>query len=263
MKNIFIIFFIFNLCSLNAFASNIEKPKILFEENFDFGITPFIQKILNFSEVKVIDGVGMNGTSALEVTYIGYKKGSKRIYRKIPLNGSTKQATLFFDVFFSKDFQWTLGGKLHGLGPKEPIGGGKKRKPESWSARILFKPNGRCAYYIYDQNIKKKWGTSNTNINTVFVRNKWHNVIMQLCLNDPEANNGSIMIYVDGKLAIGSQNINFRGIGGSQTLIQSFLFCTFHGGNTINYAPTDKDGNPTVVHAYFDNFMIVDGLIKN
>jgi hypothetical protein len=39
---------------------------------------------------------------------------------------------------FDQDWQWVLGGKLHGLGPEQPITGGNERLPTGWSARVTF-----------------------------------------------------------------------------------------------------------------------------
>jgi hypothetical protein len=179
---------------------------------------------------------------------------------RYPIGSKVNKATLSFDVCFDKEFQWTHGGKLHGLGPKKPITGGKQRKPDGWSARITFKEGGRCATYLYDQDKKKKYGTGHTSSTPVFAAGKWHHVVLQVTLNDPDQSNGCARILIDNREALRSERIEFRGKGGDDTLIQQFLFSTFHGGSSSKWTPVDKKGQPTTVYAYFDNFVVMEGI---
>ena len=67
-------------------------------------------------------------------------------------------------------------------------------------------------------------------------------------------------VLIDGKAAVKTEKVVFRGSGGRDTQIRQLLFSTFHGGQKPRWAPVDKEGNPTTVHALFDNFKVTNGI---
>lgn len=241
-----------------------QGKHIVMKENFEASNqTALAQILLSHKHITLAKGAGPDGSDAIKVAYVGYPKGSERVVKKHQLGSIMKAATLSFDVRFDQNFKWTLGGKLHGLGSKNAITGGKKRQPNGWSARIMFKKEGRCATYLYDQDMTKKWGTGQTTDNPVFKAGQWHHVTLQVQLNEPGIPNGFTRILIDNKEVMITQNITFRKTGGSDTGIQEFLFSTFHGGNNPKYTPVDKNGNPTTVYAYFDNFSVTEGIHRD
>ena len=246
---------------LASAAVGADKPRVLISEDFnETDKKGLAAAALRNPKITLAKQAGPDGSDAIRVAYVGYKRGSERVVFRYPIGAKVDEATLSFDVRFDRDFQWTHGGKLHGLGPRKPITGGKERKPDGWSARVMFKKDGRCATYLYDQDEKKKYGVGYTSGHPVFAAGKWHRVVLQVKLNDPGQSNGYARILIDGKEAVRSERIAFRGKGGDDTLLQQFLFSTFHGGNTSKWAPMDKNGQPTTVHAYFDNFTVVEGI---
>ncbi len=237
------------------------SPQALMSEDFDGeGKKGFAAKALAHPNIRLAKGAGPNGSNAIRVAYVGSKKGSERVTGKYPLGSAVDEATLSFDVRFDKDFQWTHGGKLHGLGPKNPITGGESRQPDGWSARITFKEDGKCATYLYDQSKGKKYGVGDTTDKPVFLAGKWHHVTLQVSLNDPGKSNGFAKILIDGKTVMTTGSMVFRRNDGRDTQIQQFLFSTFHGGSSSKWTPVDKKGNPTTVYAFFDNFLVTKGI---
>lgn len=238
-----------------------SAPTIVMSETFDQGKeNPLVRRLLNHRHIDFAAGKGRGGSDAVRVAYVGYERGSERVSLPIMLKNSMEQATLVYDVMFDDDWQWVKTGKLHGLGPRQHITGGKERKPEGWSARVTFKKDGLVSSYLYDQDMSKRWGANDLSSGPVFKKNQWHRVVLQVSLNTVGKADGWARIYVDGKLAVDSKNVEFRGSGGPDSLIQKFLFSTFHGGNRPSDAPKDAAGNFTTVHAYFDNFVIYDGI---
>lgn len=61
---------------------------------------------------------------------------------------------------------------------------------------------------------------------------------------------------VDGDLKVLVRGVEFRGTGSEDTLIQKFLFATFHDGNNARWAPKTPSGEFTTVHALFDDIEI-------
>lgn len=237
-----------------------QESVILFEENFnDLEPGEFGLQILGSAQVELVEGGGPDGSDAIRVSYEGFEAGSRRVGGKYPLRKRVKEATLSFDVYFEDGFQWTLGGKLHGVGPERPVSGGRPRRAERWSSRIMFKEDGRVATYLYDQNQSKRWGVGKKTVEPVFKIGEWQRVSVQTRLNDPGEKNGFVRVLIDGKEVVSSENISFRGIDTQDTMIQQFLFSTFHGGSDAAWTPVDASGNPTVVHARFDNFRVIEG----
>lgn len=251
------------ISQMPQFASGDQaEAKILFSETFEDG-SDFMTTLLENPHVSLQKGCEGNDTNVIKVAYEGFEKGSRRVVHNNLLKTPTDSATLSFDVFFDQDFQWTRGGKLHGLGPINPITGGSERKPMGWSSRTMFKEDGKIASYLYEQDVNNKWGVGKKSEAPVFHAGKWHHVTLQTQLNDAGKANGYARVLVDGEAILLSENIEFRGSDDEETLIQRFLFSTFHGGNNSAWTPLDQEGNPTTVYAYFDNFLVVEGVEQN
>lgn len=230
----------------------------LLEEDFDrpggFG-----ELLLADPHVKLIRKGGPDGSNAIRVSYVGSKVGSERVVVGYPLKKPVMEATLAFDVRFGEDFQWVKGGKLHGLGPENPVTGGNAREPDRWSARIMFAGDGRSKSYLYEQSPDKKFGVGDTSKAPVFKKGVWQKVRIRVKLNTPGKADGSFDVQVDGKQVNQQSGVRFRDGDGKDTLISRMLFSTFHGGNSPANAPKDDKGNFITVHADFDNFLVTEG----
>lgn len=212
-------------------------------------------------ELAVVEpGAGPDGSAALRVAYEGYERGSRRVVRRVPLGVRGTEFTLSYDVRFAEDFQFVRGGKLHGLGPDRPVTGGNPRRPDGWSARVNFGPEGAIRTYIYEQDGESQWGVGRGGGDFRFEPGRWHAVSMHLRLNDPpEEANGSVRIFVDGALVVDHDGLRIRGTDAPAALCSALLFSTFHGGSSPVWAPVDEEGAYTVVHAWFDNFEVRPG----
>lgn len=211
--------------------------------------------------LEIEEGEGVGGSNALKATYRGCKEGSQRITRAFKLPKQLDEATLVFDVKFDEGFQFLKGGKLHGLGPDKHITGGREMKPDGWSARAMWRPDGLTSY-VYCQDKEQKYGQGpDRRLNHTFKTERYYSISIYVKLNHPvDKSNGSMRVYVNGKGVAEDRNIKFRSIDGDHTKITHFLFSTFHGGEDPSWAPKDKDGNYTDVYAYFDNIAVYEGL---
>lgn len=240
-----------------------EGQRVLLDENFEEDLESGLAKVLlNHRHVDWVKGGGRDGSDGIRVSYVGYDLGSERIVLRVPLGISVTEATLVFDVLFEEGFQWTLGGKLHGLGPQRPVTGGRDRRSDGWSARMMFNPDGVCGSYLYDQNKERLYGVGGKSRKDVFVPGKWHRIVFQMALNDLGETNGFARVLIDGVQVVYTPEIAFRGETGEHTEISQLLFSTFHGGGSPRYAPVDEDGNYTTVYARFDNIKIMEGIVE-
>ncbi len=261
MKKLFMLLCVFGVLSARLFAAETAPGRVLLKADFDNDTSAGLARaLIAHRHVELARGAGPDGSDAIRVAYVGGTMGSERIVVGYPLGAEVDQATLSFDVRFDKDFQWVGGGKLHGLGPKNPISGGNERKPAGWSARIMFGREGRCSTYLYDQTPEKKYGIGKSSGRPVFEAGRWHHVVLQVGLNTPGEPDGFATIRIDGETVVDSRNVTYRGVGGPETQIQRFLFSTFHGGHTAEWAPVDAQGNFVTVHADYDNILVTEGI---
>lgn len=163
---------------------------------------------------------------------------------------------------FEKDFDFTHGGKLHGLGPDKPVTGGKAMRPDVWSARLMFAKAGGVRLYNYHQHLKGQYGDGGKVMKKRyrFPKDQWVSVSLHVRVNkDLNAKDGFTKLYIDGQLIEEREDVQWRADGRKDTMISQFLFNTFHGGSTDKWTPRNKDGDWTEVHALFDNIVVYRG----
>ena len=66
-------------------------------------------------------------------------------------------------------------------------------------------------------------------------------------------------VYVDGKLIQRYEDLRLRDSAGDESLINKFMFSSFHGGHMPEWAPRDEQGDYTTVYATFDNIAVYEG----
>jgi hypothetical protein len=236
------------------------RPPVL-SEDFEAEGGALQRALSGDPRLSIVPGEGVGGSRALRASYVGGPMGSERLVRSIPLGQPGLEYTLSYDVKFDRDFQFVLGGKLHGLGPERPVAGGNPIRPDGWSARVMWRARGRPELYTYHQDQRGRYGDHGAVLRSVtFAPGRYHSVSLHVRLNDPvEAANGAVHLYVDGKRVEAQERVRLRGADGPDTLIGRLLFSTFHGGNDPSWAPRAPDGSFTKVHAHFDNFEVRPG----
>ncbi len=220
----------------------------------------FTIELLQDANVFFAPAAGPDGSGAVEVEYEGYERGSRRVNLMVPLKERVREATLSYDVRFCDDFRFVRGGKLHGLGPVEPVTGGNPVEPHRWSARVLFWSDATLGAYVYAQDMGKKYGlvfvAPDFSINT----SDYYALSLFIKLNDIGRANGEVAIYVNGKRIISEQGLVYRTSPDDRALISSLMFSTFHGGHTPDWAPKTDDGQYATECAHFDNMTVHEGL---
>ena len=227
------------------------------QENFEDPLSPIGSAMVRHPLVDVAKGLGLGDTDAIKVLYQGHEHGRKRVLVSSSLPRPAKAYTLSFAVKFCEGFDFAKGGKLHGLGPRKPVAGGKPVTPMGWSARLMFRPEGGLMTYVYHQDMPGKYGHTSVAPNFKFVPGQYYRVEMRVALNDPaSAANGTVEVSVDGQELIKHTGLRFRAVEGQDGLIQTLMFNTFHGGNAPEWAPRTVDGAFKTDCAYFDDLLV-------
>ncbi|WP_444938896.1 polysaccharide lyase [Microbulbifer sp. JMSA002] len=221
----------------------------LFRMNFEYNSPLKIKS----NHLKVITFPTIGPNRLLEASYVPYSEGSERITGRLPLTDSVSSATLSYDVKFHSDFQFVRGGKLHGLGGGTGTTGCKPIDPKGWSVRVMFDGEGSPKLYVYHQDRQRACGDSFANLTDFkFDLHRWYRVELFVQMNTAANNaDGFAELYVDGNKI--SEKHGLRLTGSMNALVDTFLFSTFHGGSTKEWAPTKT------VKAYFDNFTVKNG----
>jgi len=242
---------------LSFFWAGLTHASLL-KENFDDRTHhDFTQDILNSGLGDLEKRSGPDKSNSLKVYYKGYSRGSERVLASEQLLHPATSAELEFDVKFCKGFDFVKGGKLHGLGPLKPITGGNKVTDAGWSARLMFSQGGGLMTYVYQQDMKGKYGDVRKAKNFTFDTDTYYHIKMAVQLNTlPDKADGKVVVYVDDKKLITHENIRFRNSLSAESEITTFLFNTFHGGHTKAWAPLKSDGSYATECAYFDNFVV-------
>lgn len=173
-----------------------------------------------------------------------------------------EEAYVRYYVRFDPDFNFVQGGKLPGLcGAGCNTGGSKPTGYDGWSARIMWRGNGKVVQYVYHIDQPTEYGEDfpwDLNCQKYFIPGKWHCVETYIKMNTVTGGvgdyNGIIRSWFDGELALERTNVRFRHT--TSIKIDKFYFSTFFGGSDPSWAPVKDE------HSQFDNFIISDAYIE-
>lgn len=188
----------------------------------------------------------------------------------VPLNFDYNEMWLTFDVRFDENYdQNAKGGKLMGLGghPNNeypPTGCIDVGPDEGFSVRNQYRQQGRLTQYVYHQNKDANGSasgdggicgeqlyipdeTESTNV-FQFRKNQTYTIELRVIMNTPFESNGTAETYINGELAMKTDNWIFSesGIYG----VNSWLFQLYIGGAEADW----KLSTPSTL--YLDNFAL-------
>lgn len=196
-----------------------------------------------------VEVVKQDGQTALRVCY---PKGSHGADAggagwRYPLPGvadDNAAASLEYAVLFEDGFDFVKGGKLPGLcgGPKTITGGDAVNGKEGWSARLMWRKDGRGQAYVYHMNQPSKYGDE-FDFPTEF-RFKTavpYRIKVEVKMNAVGKRDGELRIYVDEvhkgsqTLLVERKDMEWRAL--ESIGVNGILFNTFHGGSGSDWAP--------------------------
>ena len=199
------------------------------------------------------------GTTSLTVKFPTHTYGSEKngAEWRLKFDEPYNAVEVRYDVMFRKGFDFARGGKLPGLfGGIGNTGGNKPNGKDGFSARMMWREDGRPVQYLYYPDQPDRYGhqipwlNADTGQQIQFVPGRWHTVVHQLFINTPGKHNGKLRAFFDDRLALHMDTIRFRDT--DEFSIDGFLFSTFFGGGDSSWQTTADE---TV---YFDNFRITE-----
>ena len=192
--------------------------------------------------------VRTGGGKAYRVDYavgeIGPEKGG--IGWRYPIRES-EAAELTYRLTFSRDFRWVKGGKLPGLcgGPDSVTGGNPADGRNGFSARLMWRADGRGEAYVYHMNQPKKYGESFPfPADFRFPAGEPLLVRIRVSMNTPGRRDGRLDVRVgtarSGELrhVVRRSDVEWRAT--RDVAVDGVLFQTFYGGSDGKWAPRES-----------------------
>lgn len=233
--------------------SNTAYAEVLYSQNFDREAAPWRSgPLLQYGNYgkdgrgvriahRILRGADSSGRSI---------RGSDRQVSNLNIK-PVRAATLSYDIRYDNNWNTTLGGKYHGLGPKNHVTGCRSSTPDGWSARVTIRDR-RPSLYLYFQGKQEDCGQQ-LNANMVMEKNRWYRISIYIQLNDYNRDNAVARLYVDGRQVAQKTGFQFHNSRSSDALIQKFMFSTFLGHNIGNVVEVQD-----TQHVYFDNVLVTD-----
>lgn len=165
-------------------------------------------------------------------------------------------AEFSYTVRFGGRFDWVKGGKLPGLcgGPGNVSGGRPADGTNGFSARLMWRKEGRGEAYLYHKNQPDRYGDRVSFPEDFrFQEETDIRVRMRVTMNDPGKRNGAIRVWIrqgDGEEleVVNRGDLEWRST--DAFAIDSIYFETFHGGSDSSWAPSKP------CHAEFGSFVL-------
>lgn len=165
-------------------------------------------------------------------------------------------ATLSYKVKFSRDYDWTLGGKLPGLCSENcPVGCRSVGHNAGWSNRIMWRKQGHLVSYAYHPDKERRCGVD-FRWGQMVKPGEWHEIKLYMKMNVPGIANGVQKVWLNGVLVFEKEDMLYRNRPGHK--IEKFLLNNFHGGNANG--PNASDFAPEKDQAvWIDDILIQEG----
>jgi hypothetical protein len=160
--------------------------------------------------------------------------------------GPVEEAHLRYWVRFPAGFEFVKGGKLPGLyGGTEVSGGEEPDGTDGFSTRLMWRTDGDGEVYLYAPG---ESGTSLGRGDWTWQRDVWLCVEQQVVLDRPDAEDGSVTVWVDGEQVFSDDGMEYRTV--ADLRIDGIFFSTFYGGADPSWAPSEDQ------HADFAGFAV-------
>jgi hypothetical protein len=176
--------------------------------------------------------------SNLSANTDGSAYGGAQVYLR-PTIGPVDQLHLRYYVRFQPGFDFVKGGKLPGLyGGTVTSGRHIPDGTNGFSTRYMWRRSGAGEVYAYLPS-SVAHGTSFGRGSWSFTPGQWICIEQAVQLNTPGRADGSVSVWLDGKLVFNQPDMSYRTTDSLK--IDGVFFSTFFGGGDPSWAsPTDQ-----------------------
>lgn len=189
-----------------------------------------------------------DGDSFLRQRYVPSDQGSARVEFTVPVEPADEM-WLSYRVYFEPGWEWVRGGKLPGLaGGTKPTGGSGADGADGFSARLMWREDGRLVVYAYHPDRPNTYGEDFELRGTVPV-GQWLTITQRVQMNSaPDRYDGAVEVWIDGRKRLSRTDLRWR-IDGDFS-VDTLAYSSFYGGNDPSWAPDDT------TFARFDEFRV-------
>ncbi len=218
----------------------------------DWGFNPGASAGVADNRLAVVADPEDANNRVLRVTYkAGQIGGNSASVFTYPIPGGPHSSLwLQYKVFFDDNFTWVKGGKLPGLAGyngTKPTGCVNNSLLDGFSARFMWRENGNGFVYLYNP-VKQDACGDYVPFYSFFTKGRWYTITSYVELGTANQYNGVVTTWIDGVQVSYASGLLLR--TSASVSIDKFLFETFFGGSTSDWAPlTDQ-------YAYFDDITI-------
>lgn len=161
---------------------------------------------------------------------------------RMPL-GRRESAEVRYTLRFSEGFEFVKGGKLPGLcgGPENVSGGRPADGHNGFSARLMWRRDGRGEAYVYHMDQPEQYGHSFPFPDDFrFPTGKAVRVRLAVTMNALGRSDGVLRVWISlpesaERLVVERKDLRWRA---TDTFgVDSLYFETFHGGSDVSWAP--------------------------
>ena len=137
---------------------------------------------------------------------------------------------------FDPGFDFSRGGKIPGLGGGNAPSGCEASTGVGFTARSMWRQQGRLIGYIYDMDQSGECGNAiETGFN--FAVGRWYQVRQRIKLNTGSSRNGVLQLWIDDRQVINRSNMGWMAAAPDRRIDRVFLDF-FFGGSTADWSPS-------------------------
>jgi hypothetical protein len=146
-----------------------------------------------------------------------------------------REYVLEYRLRFDPGWDFSRGGKIPGLAGGNAPSGCQRSTDVGFTARQMWRENGRLIGYIYDMDQAGACGNAiATGFN--FAVGQWYRVKQRIKLNTGSSRNGVLELWIDDRQVINRSNMGWM-IEAPDRRIDRLFLDFFFGGSTADWSP--------------------------
>jgi hypothetical protein len=149
---------------------------------------------------------------------------------------------LRYYVYFEDGFDFKIGGKLPGMmsAGHAKLGSYIPDGTNAWLMRFMWREGAKAEVYALlppSRFTGFAW-SFDVKIDFAFSTGKWFCIEQYIKLNSLGSEDGKLKVWIDGVNLLDRSDVLYRSVDSEGVKIGGFYFSTFHGGDTLAWAPS-------------------------